>query len=70
MTIPYLTILNPSPRFAGRFINGTAVTTLCAQILFDDKTASMQNDVLLWKEVPANLTQRLDTADKSFRPCN
>uniref|UniRef100_A0A915DI90 NTR domain-containing protein n=1 Tax=Ditylenchus dipsaci TaxID=166011 RepID=A0A915DI90_9BILA len=47
-------ILEPGHEYllTGRLVNGTMLTQLCGQILFDDLQKSKLEDVLEWKEVP------------------
>ncbi|CAD5233127.1 unnamed protein product [Bursaphelenchus xylophilus] len=52
---------------SGSYYNGTMTTNLCLQILFDDKHKSMENDILLWAEVPK--TTVADLTKKKHDPC-
>lgn len=50
----------------GRYINDTLVSMLCGQILFEDLNKSKYNDILLWKEVPNDTVQKLET--RAYEP--
>jgi hypothetical protein len=50
-----------SKTLVGREINGTLVSMLCGQILFDEFNKSKANDILLWSEVPKNTVTALRT---------
>ncbi|KAI1719547.1 tissue inhibitor of metalloproteinase domain-containing protein [Ditylenchus destructor] len=50
----------------GRYVNGTMLTTLCGQILYDDLKKAKYEDILEWNEVPNSLRNRLKI--KAFEP--
>ncbi|CAD5224428.1 unnamed protein product [Bursaphelenchus okinawaensis] len=52
---------------SGIYFNGTMSTNLCMQILFDDRQKSMENNILLWSEVPKNTSTGLQA--KEYEPC-
>lgn len=52
----------------GRVVNGTLLTQLCGQILYDDLNKAKLEDILEWREVPENTKSRLES--KAFEPCS
>jgi len=46
---------------SGRFINGTMLTQLCGQLLFDDLKESRKHDILEWSQVPEKLKSELNS---------
>ncbi|KAI6217840.1 putative esophageal gland cell secretory protein 12 [Aphelenchoides fujianensis] len=51
---------------SGRIENGSLISMLCGQILFDDFKSSRHNDVLLWREVPKKTIAELKT--RAYEP--
>ncbi|KHJ93336.1 hypothetical protein OESDEN_06757 [Oesophagostomum dentatum] len=48
---------------AGKMHNGTLHTVLCGQVLVDNPSEELYENVLEWKKVPSNLIEKLSTFD-------
>ncbi|CAJ0589896.1 unnamed protein product [Cylicocyclus nassatus] len=48
---------------AGRMLNGTLHTVLCGQVLADNPSEELYENVLEWKKVPRQLITKLESID-------